>query len=304
MQPLHAVLALLVVAVWGTNFVVIKVGLHDFPPYFFAVLRFLFSAVPFLFFIPRPAVRLRLLALFGAFLGAGQFGLLFLAMRADISPGLASLVIQIQVFFTIGLSVALFHERVSGAVYGGLLLAASGLVVIALHIDANVTLLGIALVLAAALFWACANIVVKRAAVEHAQERRDGGARIDMLGFMVWSSLFAVPPLLALTLLLDGPAAGWNSLAAAHWDGWLAVAWQVVGNMLFGYAAWNWLLTRYDAAIVTPYALLVPVFGMGASSLLLGEPLPAWKIAAALLVMAGLAIITLMPALMRRLRAA
>ena len=302
MQPFHAFLALLVVAVWGTNFVVIKVGLHDFPPFFFAMLRFLFSALPFMFFVKRPAVRTSLLALFGIFLGAGQFGLLFLAMRSDISPGLASLVIQIQVFFTIGLSVALFHERVGGAAYGGLLLAVAGLAVIGFHIDASVTAAGLAMVLGAALFWACANIVVKRAGVEHGQ--RNAGARIDMLGFMVWSSVFAVPPLFAMSLLFDGPTAGLHSLAAAHWDAWAAVAWQVVGNMLFGYAAWNWLLTRYDAAIVTPYALLVPVFGMGASSLLLGEALPGWKVLAALLVMAGLALLTLWPVLLRRLRAA
>src|SRR5512147_2299575 len=103
MNPRDIALAFLVVAVWGTNFVVIKFGLRDFPPFLFATLRFFFSALPFVFFLPRPRTPWRWLALYGMFLGAGQFGLLFHAMRADIAPGLASLVIQAQVFFTIGL---------------------------------------------------------------------------------------------------------------------------------------------------------------------------------------------------------
>jgi O-acetylserine/cysteine efflux transporter len=288
MLPLHIMLALLVVAVWGTNFVVIKIGLRDFPPFLFATLRFAFTALPWLLFIRRPQVPWKWLALFGVFLGAGQFGFLFLAMRADISPGLASLVIQMQVFFTIGLSVLIFRERVSLRALGGIALAAMGLGVIAWHADATVTAAGILMVLMAGLFWACANITVKRAASQRT-------ARIDMFGFMVWSSVFAVPPLLMLSLVFDGAGPDWHVIAVARWDAWIALAWQVIGNSLFGYVAWNWLLTHYDAATITPYALLVPVFGIGASALLLGEPLPWWKISAAALVMAGLASLTLMP---------
>jgi len=293
MLPLHIVLALLVVAVWGTNFVVIKIGLRDFPPFLFATLRFALTALPWLLFIRRPETRWRWLALFGVFLGAGQFGFLFLAMRADISPGLASLVIQMQVFFTIGLSVLIFREHVSRSALGGIALAAAGLGVIAWHTDATVTAVGVLMVLLAGFFWACASITVKQAAVQRS-------ARIDMFGFMVWSSVFAVPPLLILSLVFDGAGADWHAIAGAHADAWLALAWQVIGNSLFGYVAWNWLLTRYDAATITPYALLVPVFGMGASAVLLGEPLPVWKISAAALVMAGLALLTLMPRIAAR----
>jgi O-acetylserine/cysteine efflux transporter len=99
---------------------------------------------------------------------------------------------------------------------------------------------------------------------------------------------------LILATVFEGAGAGWHAITGAHADAWAALGWQVVGNSLFGYVAWNWLLTRYDAATITPYALLVPVFGMGASAVLLGEPLPLWKISAAALVMAGLALLTLM----------
>ena len=281
-------LALAIVAIWGTNFVVIKIGLQDFPPFLFAALRFVCSALPWLLFIRPPAVRWHWLGWFGLLLGAGQFGLLFYAMRADISPGLASLVVQMQVFFTIGLSVLFFHERVSPLPVVGLALAVCGLAVIAAHIDTAVTMIGVGAVLAAGFFWACANTVVKKAA-------REASAKIDTLGFMVWSSLFAIPPLILLSLAFEGFDADWQAIRQAHGAAWVAVFWQAIGNTMFGFAAWNWLLTLYPSAIIAPYALLVPMFGMGASSLFLGETLPLWKVGAALLVMGGLALIAALP---------
>jgi O-acetylserine/cysteine efflux transporter len=282
MSASHLLLALAVVFVWGTNFVVIKLGLNELPPLLFATLRFASSALPWLFFIKRPAVGWSSLAAFGTFLGVGQFGLLFLAMRADISPGLASLVIQAQVFFTVGLSVWLLGERIHWWHLAGLAIAVTGIVVIGAHVDQTTTLKGLAMVLLSALCWAAANLTVKRAAKAH--------GTFNMLGFMIWSSLFAVPPLALLSLAFEQPATVRIALSNAGLTAWVAVLWQAVGNTLFGYGIWNWLLARHPAATVAPLALLVPVFGFGASSIVLGEPLQAWKILAALLVISGLAV--------------
>ncbi|HXS51489.1 MAG TPA: EamA family transporter [Usitatibacter sp.] len=286
MSPRDVGLALLVVAVWGTNFVVIKWGLRAIPPFLFALLRFLFSAFPFVFFLARPATPWRWLVLYGLFLGAGQFGLLYFALRADISPGLASLVIQAQVFFTIGLSAWIFGERVTAVALTGSAVAVAGLALIASHLDGSSTPLGIAIVLCAALCWGVANVIAKKAA---AQSR----GSFSMLSFVAWASIFAVPPLLALTLAIEGSAA-WGALRAAGGAAWAAAAWQVVGNTLFGFAAWSFLLARYDAAVVSPWALLIPVFGMGASAAFLGESLPAWKLGGGVLVLAGIATIVLL----------
>lgn len=286
----HILLALAVVAVWGTNFVVIRWGLDGLPPLLFATLRFAASALPWLLFVPRPRVRWQTQAAFGVLLGVGQFGLLFLAIQGHISPGLASLVVQMQVFFTIGLSLWLMGERVRPYQLLGLLLAVSGLGIIGLHLDASVTLAGVALVLGAGFCWACANLVVKQA------------GQVNMLHFMVWSSVYAVPPLLLLSLWTEGPAAIARALSNAGPIIWASVLWQAVGNTLFGYGAWNWLLARHPAAAVTPMALLVPVFGMGASALMLGEALPGWKLGACALVLAGLATIVLWPRLRSRLQ--
>lgn len=283
----HFLLAVAVVAVWGTNFVVIKLALEQLPPLLLATLRFSFALLPAVFFLKRPAVPWRNLAAYGALIGAGQFGLLFIAMNGHISPGLASLVIQTQVFFTIGMAMASSGERVQPVQWVALLLAAAGLVTIATHTDGSTTPLGLAIILVAAFCWASGNMASRRA------------GRVDMLAYVVWASAFAIPPLLLLSLLIEGPARMGAALAQADAVAWGAVLWQAVGNTLFGYAAWGWLLARHPAATITPMALLVPVFGMASSLWWLGEPLPGWKLAAAALVLGGLALNLLWPRLRR-----
>ncbi|MDP2370009.1 EamA family transporter [Rhodoferax sp.] len=279
----HFLLALAVVAVWGTNFVVIKLALGQMPPLLFATLRFAVVVLPAVFLFPRPDVPWRNLAAYGLLIGVGQFGLLFVAMNGHISPGLASLVIQIQVFFTIGLSMYLSHERLQRVQWLALAMATTGIGVIVLHTDGTTTLLGLGLILLAALSWAGGNIVSRNA------------GRVNMVAYVVWSSLFAVPPLAVLSITVEGWDAVATGLRGADAMTWLAVAWQAWGNSLFGYAAWGWLLARYPAATITPMALLVPLFGMGSAALWLNEGLPAWKLIAAALVMGGLALNLLWP---------
>ncbi len=287
----HLLLALAVVAVWGTNFVVIKLALGHLPPLLFAALRFTLAALPAVLFLPRPAVSWGNLAAYGLLIGVGQFGVMFIAMHGHITPGLASLVIQLQVFFTIGLAMYFSGERLLRVQWLALLLASGGIGIIVAHTDGSTSLLGLGLMLLAALCWAGGNLVARQA------------GRINMLAYVVWSSLFAAPPLAALSLLLEGWPAISHGLQAA--DTWtlLAVTWQALGNTLFGYAAWAWLLARHPAASITPTALLVPLFGMGGAALWLGEDLPAWKLGAAALVIAGLALNLLWPQVRNYLQA-
>jgi O-acetylserine/cysteine efflux transporter len=281
-------LALAVVAVWGTNFVFIRLGLDTLPPLLFAALRFTLAALPLVFFLKRPAVPWRDLALYGLFIGVGQFGLLFIAIDGLIAPGLASLVVQVQVVFTIGLAMRVTGERPTAVQYAALALAVAGVGIILAHTGGSTTPLGVALVVGAALGWSLGNMVQRRA------------GRVDMLAFVVWSSLFAIPPLFALAFLFEGGPRIAAALATAGPVVWAVVAWQSVGNTLFGYGAWGWLLARYPAASVAPMALMVPVFGMGSAALLLGEPLPAWKLGAAALIIGGLAVNLFGPRLLAR----
>ena len=283
----HLLLGLVVVAIWGTNFVVIELALAELPPLLFAALRFTVAFLPALL-IPRPAVPWRHLAGYGLCIGVGQFGLLFIAMERDITPGLASVVVQMQVFFTIGLFVWLGGERLKPFQWAALALGLAGIGTIAANVNATTTPLGIALTLAAGLSWSLGNLVSRAA------------GQVNMLAFVVWSSLFAAPVLFVLAFAFEGFDASVQGVANAGAGAWAAILWQAVGNTMFGYGVWAWLLQRHTAAQVTPFALLVPLFGLGASVLLLGEPLQGWKLAAAALILGGLAVGILTPMLRGR----
>ncbi len=281
----HLLLAVAVTAIWGTNFAVIRVGLREFPPLLFAALRFAFVFLPVCLFVRRPEVRWRNLIAYGAIVGGGQFGLLYVGMDGHIAAGLASLVVQSQVFFTIGLSMWLTGERLKPYQALAVVLAFAGLLLIGLRGGGDVTALGLGLVIGAGFAWAVGNILLKLSP----------GA--DMLGYVVWSSPFALPPLLLLSLCMEGPARAHEAILAADLTGWLALLWQSTGNTLFGFAIWGWLLARHPAALIAPTSLLVPVFGMAAAAIWLGESLQAWKIVAATLVIGGLAISVIYPRL-------
>jgi len=284
-QPgaLHLLLLLAVVFVWGTNFVVIKLALAHLPPFLLAALRFTLAALPLVFILPRPRASWRNLAFYGVAIGVGQFGLMFFALTRFISPGLASLVVQTQAFFTVGLAMFATGERVRPYQIVAMLIAVAGIGIIASRADGNTSALGVLLVLGAALGWALGNTASRAA------------GRVNVLAYVAWSSLFAVPPLLALSFALEG----WPRIAAGLHDAgaltWAAVLWQSAGNTIFGYGVWAWMLARYPAATVSPFSLLAPVFGMSAAALTLGEPMPAWKLAAAALVLAGLLLNILWP---------
>ena len=278
MRLQHQFLALLVTFIWGTNFVFIEIGLRELPPFLFAGLRFLLVALPLVFILPKPAASWSQLASYGVLIGFGQFGLLFWAMQDNITPGLASLVVQAQVFFTILLTATLLSETIQRTQWLALTLCAAGLLLIILYTDGQTTLVGLTTVLVAALSWAGGNLVVKQC------------GKVDIIAFIAWSALFAVPPLLTMSFYFEGGETMLRSVRNAGMNSWGVLIWQSVGNTLLGYGLWNMLLNRYSAAVITPWALLVPVFGMAASALALNELMQWWKWAAALLIISGLSI--------------
>lgn len=278
MKPSDILIAILVVVIWGFNFVVIKIGLQGLPPILFTALRFTFAALPLVFFIKRPAVPFRLLAGYAMFQFAFQFTLLFSGMKLGLPPGLASLVIQLQAFFTIGLAVLILGERPRVTQLLGALVALSGMALVAMNLEAKSTVIGFLMVVTGGFCWAVANIFTKKI------------GKVNPLALVVWGSLIASPPLLAASFLIEGPAA-WAD-AATHF-GWIsagAVFFQSYPNTIVGFGIWSILMRKYPAATIAPFTLLVPVTGMLSAAMILGEPLQWWKILAGLLVLSGLAL--------------
>ncbi len=273
-------LILSVVALWGATFVVIKVALLEVPPFALAALRFLVAAVPACLLVRPPAMPAWGVIGYGLAIGVMQFGLLFLGMQLGMAAGLSSLVIQVQVFFTIGLAALLTHDRLQRHNVLGSIVAALGIAVLGaykLAAGATATLVGFLLVIAAALGWAIGNVIAKRAAGDH---------DADMFSLVVWSSLVPPLPLAALSYALEGGTAAWQAVRGMSAIAWGCVLVMSYGATLFGYASWNRLLHRYPTGLVSPFALLIPVTGLGSGALLLGEtvaPVQALGIALVLL---------------------
>lgn len=282
MSRKDGLLALLVVVVWGLNFVVIKVGLHNMPPLMLAGLRFLLVAFPAIFFVSRPKIPLSLLLGYGLTISFGQFAFLFSAIKFGMPAGLASLVLQAQAFFTIVLGAFAFGERLQGKQLVGIALAVFGVLVL---IEASlngqhVAMLGFMLTLAAALSWACGNIFNKKI-MQHE-------SRPAVMSLVVWSALIPIAPFFLASLILDGSDQIVNSLVNIDMTTILSLVYLAFVATIVGYGIWGTLLGRYETWRVAPLSLLVPVVGLASAAVLLDETLSGLQLIGALLIMAGL----------------
>ena len=271
----HALAAVAVAVIWGANFVVIDAGLHDMPPLTFVALRFVTVLLPAIFVVKRPDARWRDILLVGLFLSFGQFGLLYLSLHLGMPPGLASLVVQVQVIFTVVIAALALHERPTRRQQLGILLGLVGLTVVALGRTASTPLLAVVLSLAAALSWATGNVVTRRVGTASG------------LSMTVWSGLVVPVPMFALSLLVDGPDAvvsGLRHIDAVTVGSTLYTAYLC---SLFGYGVWNTLLARYPTATVVPFTLLVPVSGIATAWIARGEQPTLGTAAGGLLLLLG-----------------
>jgi O-acetylserine/cysteine efflux transporter len=276
-SPRDILAAVSVAVVWGLTFIAIKVGVGETSPLMLSALRFIFAAFPFVFFISPPKAQAWTVVLYGLLIGVGQFGLLFIAIHQGFPVGLASLVVQAQAFFTIALAWVFLGERPKRAQLIGAGVALVGMAVIGSARLAGASFGPFLVVILASFFWGSGNVLAKTA------------GKVDMLAFTIWSSLAAPVPLLLLSLAVDGPGP-LTGLAHPGWRLVVSVLVVAYAGTVFGFGLWAWLLAHYSAATVAPFALLVPVVGMVAGSVVFGEPSRPVELFGAVLVMAGLAL--------------
>ncbi len=276
-MPLRdVILAFVAVLALGTSFVAIKVGVAHMPPLLLTALRFLFAAIPAIIFVRPPAAPIRIVVAFGFALGVLQFGLMISSIKLGMPAGLASLLVQLQAFFTVGLAWLLLGEKPTQWQLIGAGLAAAGMILIGAQWIGHAPLLPLVMLLGAALAWAAANLIGKRA----------GSA--DRLALVVWGSLAAPVPLFLLSLLFEGQDAVVAALSPPSWQAIASIAFMAYAATVMAFSIWNTLLQRHPAAVVAPYALLIPVVGMVSSSIAFGETLTVQEIFASALILAGL----------------
>ncbi|WP_439898999.1 EamA family transporter [Paenarthrobacter aurescens] len=277
----HSSLAIVVAVLWGINFVAIDLGLHangrEVPPLLFVAMRFLLVVFPFILFIRKPDVGWKAIIGVGLFMSAGQFGLLYLGMALGMPAGLASLVLQAQVLFTILLAARFLGERPSRRQMAGVVLGMAGLGVVALGRSAVAPVLPLMIVLAAALSWAIGNVVARHSKAASG------------LGLVVWSGAVVPLPLAGLSLAVDGPDTVWSTLTDLQPATILSAIYTAVFASLVGYGIWNRLLSLYPSSDVVPFTLLVPVIGMTAAWLVLNEIPTLTEVLGGLILLLGVA---------------
>jgi O-acetylserine/cysteine efflux transporter len=281
-RPTHTALAVLVAAIWGLNFVIIEVGLEDFPPLLLSALRYTLAALPLLVLRGIPPVAWRWVVAVGVAIGVVKFSLLFVGMDVGMPAGLASLVLQAQALFTVVFAAVVLGERVRGAQAAGLALAFGGLALVAGGLSGEATTSGFLLVIGAAAAWGVGNLALKRAAPS------------DPLRFMTWMCVVPPLPLFALSLAFEGPGEVGAALSGVDLGGAGAVLYIAFLATTVGWGLWGRLMGAYPATVVAPFALLAPVFGLAFAALLLGESLSVREVVAAVLVLGGV-LLTLRP---------
>jgi len=272
----HLLLALFTVLIWGLNFIAIHYGLNGFPPLLLCAVRFGLAAFPWVFVLPRPKAPLKYIVGYGVFTFVMQFGLLFSGIYMGLSTGLASLVLQVQVFFSMGLAAFFFADKPGVWKICGSLVSFIGIGIVAFHMGDTSSLVGLVLTILAALSWSAGNMFSKK--VDAASP----------LSLVVWGNLVAFPFMALLSFFIEGPERIVGSLQHISLPVVLAILYIVYLSTHVGYGIWGSLLNSYATATVVPFTLLIPVIGFLSAAVVLKEPLPFWKILASLFVMAGL----------------
>jgi len=275
--PRHTLLALLVALIWGLNFIAIDFGLVDVPPLVFLALRFLLVCIPAVFFIKPPAIGWRNILAIGTFLSLGQFTLLYLALALGMPPGLASLLVQTQIIFSVMISAIVLREKPTRRQLGGTVVGMIGLAVVVIGVGASVPWLPLVVLLGSSLSWAIGNVLARRA------QSASG------LSLVVWSGLVVPLPSLALALIVDSPAVVLHAVTHLSLAAILSTVYTAVAASLIAYGIWNTLLAKYPTSAVVPFTLLVPVIGILAAWAVQGETPTVSQLVGGAIMLGGLA---------------
>ena len=263
-------------ALWGLNFSVIKLGVNSVHPLVLTALRFSFAVFPLIFFIKKPDVPWRYLIAYGLSFGVGVWGLTTLSIGAGVSAGMASLLLDMSVVSSLLVGWLCLNETITRNKLLGAGLALLGLILIMYSEGGSVTGQGLVLVLMASVFWSINGLIVKRANTK------------SIFAFNIWGMVFAPLPLLLLAVMLEGTQI--ITELPNQFTQWtlFSALFQAYPTTLLGYWFWNKMIMKYSVSSVAPMTLLVPVFGILGGYWFYDESIETSQIIAAVLILLGL----------------
>ncbi|EKO3561660.1 MULTISPECIES: EamA family transporter [Vibrio] len=250
MQGRDLLLIISVMAIWGFNFSMIKLGVSEMDPLLIAAARFFCATFPIIFFVRKPNVQWRYLMAYGLVFGTGIWGMASCSITFGLSSGMASVLLQTDVLTTVLVGVLLYKEVISARMAAGIVVSVVGLVVSIIYTNGNVTLAGVVFIMISAICWPLAGVIVRKSGTRSA------------FAFNIWGMLFAPLPLVALSVGMNG----WDVLSTTYqqWNSnaWISVLFQAYPTTVFGYWVWNKMVLKYPMSQLAPMTLLVSVFAL------------------------------------------
>ena len=277
MKPVDICTAVMVAVIWGLAFVASRIALDEFSPSLMTALRFAIAAVPCLF-VRKPDVSWPLLIAISMTLFLGQFLAQAYGIAHGVPVGLSSVIVQSQALFTIAFAVIAFREWPTPMQGLGIGIAAAGLLMICGTVGYDFSVSAFLVLMISPISFAIGNLLLRRA------------QGVPMFDLFAWLCLASAVPLLALTLVADGPRPTWHALSQMSLTGFVCML--GLGGLSTSIAYWLWgrLLRDYTAAQVVPFALMVPFVGSAASSIVFGEKFGPLRLAGMLTVIGGIAV--------------
>jgi O-acetylserine/cysteine efflux transporter len=276
MRPKDIALACCPPALWALSYVMAKPAIAHFPALFMVGLAYGVGALILLRQSLKTKTAWWAMFAIAAFGGTIQSALIFAGLNR-LPASTAILVVQSQVPFAVLSAWAICGERPDLRRLLGVAIVLIGIVLIAGAPEAVSALDALALVLLGTLSWGISQALVR------ALGRDDGPTTIGAL------TLYAAPQLIVASLFLE--TGQLESLQTATWDVWIAVIVLALGGYVVAYSIWYGLMQRYRVDQVTPFALLMPLVGVLAGAIILGEHLSVWVGLGGLVVIGGLAFI-------------
>jgi len=268
------VAAIFAAALFGGNFVAVRLALDYFDPYLLTALRFALVAM-LLPFVGWPRVTTSTLLIYAMGSGIGQYLLSTVSIQLGLSPGLAALLLQFQVFMSLALGCVILGEPVRTTTIVGSILGVAGLTGVLATGSSKAPWLASSVCLISAAGWAVANMTIKRTAE-------------SVIRLQCASALICLPAVwLARDLLMPEAPSVVATFTQAPPASWLPVAYVTVASFGVAQALWGRAIAAIGLAAISPIALLIPVFGVALAALLLGENLSARLLVSAAVVLVG-----------------
>jgi O-acetylserine/cysteine efflux transporter len=277
-SPLHVFFAIFVAFLWGLNFVVAKVALVHFPPFFLLSFRLFAVALVLLPFVKKPHISWRRLWGISLSLGIVHFGFMYLALRIGIDASIGVIVDQIRVPIALILGVVFLKEKVGWRSIGGMIIAFLGMGTLYVSPNVSGNPIGFMLLIGSTIGWAVYSMQLRKIADKK-----------HVFGFLAWLSLITAPQLGLISFFMEEGQL--ESVMTASLKEWLAFSYITFVIIIGAHGLWYYLLSHHPVSTVAPYSLLQPCFGVLAAIAFLGETLNMVIFFGLFLTISGVAII-------------